>query len=99
MSQDNWIKLDRTQFRALRIALGCMRSTPTNALLSEAGELPLELRRHWLSAKYSLKHLALDQSLVAKKLLTFYYLYNEGPRYWNNYKAPPIIEGFDLALQ
>lgn len=37
-------RLDRVQNRALRLCLGAMRTTPINALLVEAGELPLHLR-------------------------------------------------------
>ena len=98
-SKANWRKLDRFQFQALRMVLGCMRSTPTNVLLSETGEWPIEIRRFWICTKFTLKHLALNNSLIAKKLLNFYQLYNEEPRYWRNVKCPPILEGIDLALQ
>lgn len=36
-------KLDRIQFRALRISIGAIKTTSTNALLVEAKELPLYL--------------------------------------------------------
>lgn len=38
-------RLDKVQNSALRIAMGCMRTTPIPILLSEAGESPLGLRR------------------------------------------------------
>lgn len=41
--------LDRIQFRALRWALGCRMSTPTNIILVEAREPPLHLRWLYLS--------------------------------------------------
>ena len=47
--------LDRAQFGALRVALGCMRTTPTSVLLSEAGELPLSLGRSLLSGRFILR--------------------------------------------
>ena len=48
--------LDRAQFGALRVALGCMRTTPTSVLLSEAGESPLSLRRSLLSGRFILRN-------------------------------------------
>ena len=98
-SKKNWNKINSMQFQALRIALGLMRSTPTNVLLSEAGEVPISIRRHMICAKFSLKHLMLENSLVKKNLLNFYSLYNEEPTYWRNVEAPCILEGLDLAMQ
>ena len=37
--------LDTLQYAALREAIGVRTSTPTNALLVECGEPPLEMRR------------------------------------------------------
>ncbi len=48
-------KLDKIQFRALRISIGAVKTTPTNALLVEAYELPLYLRRSKLSLVYWVK--------------------------------------------
>ena len=47
--------LDRVQFGALRVTLGCIRTTPTSALLSEAGDPPLSLRRSLLSGRFLLR--------------------------------------------
>lgn len=44
-SKKNQYKLDNVQFEALRLVTGCMRSTPTNLLLSECAEMALEYRR------------------------------------------------------
>ena len=87
------------QFQALRIALGLMRSTPTNVLLSEAGEVPTSIRRHMICTKFFLKHLMQENSLVKKNLLKFYALYNKEPTYWRNTEAPSILEGLHLAIQ
>ncbi|XP_044745335.1 uncharacterized protein LOC123307183 [Coccinella septempunctata] len=46
------IKLDRVQFSVIRTALGLMKSSPTNIILAESGELPLQSRRLWLAMKY-----------------------------------------------
>lgn len=48
-------KLNRIQFQALRLVLGALRSTPTNALLAETGELPLKLRFKLLAEKFIIK--------------------------------------------
>lgn len=49
-------KLERIQFQALRIAIGAMRSSPTNALLIEAGEPPIMARTMYLASKQILKY-------------------------------------------
>lgn len=45
-------RLDRIQYRALRICLGATKTTHVNALLVEANEIPLSLRRLKLSLVY-----------------------------------------------
>ena len=47
--------LDRAQYEALRVALGCMRSTPIAELLSEVSEPPLGLRRSLLGGRFILR--------------------------------------------
>jgi len=60
-------RLDRIQYRALWICLGASKTTPVNALLVEANEMPLSLRRVKLSLvylsslkSYTGKHIAKD---------------------------------------
>ncbi len=48
-------KLQRVQATALRICLGAPRTTPTEAVLTEAGETPLNIRQEMLAAKYMFK--------------------------------------------
>jgi len=45
-------KIDRLQYRALRVCIGAIKSTPTNAILIETGETPLKLRREKLALAY-----------------------------------------------
>ena len=45
-------KLERIQFKAIRIALGAIKTTPTNALLIESEESPFSLRYIKLSLTY-----------------------------------------------
>ncbi|CAH2208082.1 jg18039, partial [Pararge aegeria aegeria] len=44
--------LNRTQYRSLRIILGAMKSSPTNALQVECVDPPLHLRRQYLCDRY-----------------------------------------------
>lgn len=46
---------DRIQFRALRLSIGAIKTTPTNALLVKAKELALELRHSKVSLAYWVK--------------------------------------------
>ena len=48
--------LDRSQYEALRVALGYMRSTPIAVFLSEASEPPLGLRRYLLGGRFFLRN-------------------------------------------
>ena len=48
-------KIDRLQYRALRICTGLMKTTPINAVLIEAGETPLAIRRDKFSLTYWVK--------------------------------------------
>lgn len=61
-------KLDKIQFAALRICLGAMHSTPTNALLAESGEPPLHIRRQFLCNKFILKNLSIINNPIIFKL-------------------------------
>uniref|UniRef100_A0A8C9Z4M2 ribonuclease H n=1 Tax=Sander lucioperca TaxID=283035 RepID=A0A8C9Z4M2_SANLU len=62
-------KINRLQYRALRVCIGAIKSTPINAILIEAGETPLELRReklalaYWISLKGSGKENPTKESI------------------------------------
>ena len=45
-------KIERMQYKALRIALGAFKTTPTSALLVESKEAPIHLRYEQLSLTY-----------------------------------------------
>lgn len=93
-SQQNLNRLDRVQYRALRIILGAMKSSPIPSLLAETGELPLKWRRIWLAEKYILKHSSLTNSTIFKSLLNLY----KNQHQIKNYINFPILEGLDKAL-
>lgn len=86
------LKLDRTQYQAIRTALGLMRSTPINILLSEGGEYPLSYRRSLLSMRYIAKVFSYANP-IRSLLQELYDTYIRDPQFWPNTKIPPIIEG------
>nr|CAH7757317.1 unnamed protein product [Callosobruchus chinensis] len=97
-SKANWNKLNRVQYQALRIVIGCMRSTPIRALLSESAEVPLEVRRRWLAAKLASKILSRTDDKITNELINMYTLFAENPQYWRNISTPAIVEGTDLII-
>lgn len=62
-------RLDSIQYRALRICMGAVKSTPVNALMVEANEMPLELRRKKLSLIYWKKMESYSGSHIGKEVL------------------------------
>jgi ribonuclease HI len=90
-------KIDRIQYKALRCCLGALRSTPTNALLVEASEPPLHLRRQMLTQRYTLDRLLILGHPVITKLAHITPRILTEP-YWNNKKTPLLITSFtDLS--
>ncbi|XP_018364089.1 PREDICTED: RNA-directed DNA polymerase from mobile element jockey-like [Trachymyrmex cornetzi] len=55
---ENFVKLLRIQYKAIRKAMGYRISTPINAMLSEAREPPLHLRFSYITSKYIYKAMA-----------------------------------------
>lgn len=51
-SKEHFGKLDQIHFRALRLSIGAAQTMPMNALLVEADEPPLHLRRTKWSLAY-----------------------------------------------
>ena len=46
------LQSDRLQYKALRLCIGAVKSSPINAVLIEAGETPLEIRREKLALSH-----------------------------------------------
>jgi len=61
-----FLKLQRQQFRIIRVALGLRQSTPINVLLAEACEPPLNLRFSMLTSRYIYRSLARNSSLIVR---------------------------------
>ena len=62
-------KLDRIQSRALRISIGAVKTTPINAMLVEANELPLYLRRIKLAMAFWVKLKGSGEEIPAVNVL------------------------------
>lgn len=87
------VKLDRIQYKALRLVLGAFKSTPTCALLAECNEPPLHLRRRYLAHKFVLKNLSISNNKLCIKLASLASLNLTIP-YWQNKKAPLLADVF-----
>lgn len=66
----NLALLDKLQYKGLRICLGAMTSSPTNALLVEASEMPLHIRRTMLCDRYILQRMSNTNHPLIKKCET-----------------------------
>lgn len=97
-AKSNLIVLDRVQCRAIRICIGCMRSSPVFAILSEAQELPLKYRRMYLASKFLIKleyfskvdHLNKLSSLTAECLTN---------SFWFKKSNPPLVDAFLVSKE
>lgn len=59
--------LERVQYAALRIGLGCLRTTPTNVFLHLASVPPLKFRRLYLTERYVTKIASQERNMVFPK--------------------------------
>ncbi|XP_026476392.1 uncharacterized protein LOC113382043 [Ctenocephalides felis] len=87
--------LDKIQYRCLRICIGAMKSTPTNVLLLESEEMPLEIRRKLLCDKYILKNIINNESVLNYKLMEIWRCIDRST-YWINKKVPDILTSFQF---
>lgn len=83
-------KLDIIQSKSLRIVLGCMRSTPTNALQVESGDPPLPLRRQYLADKFMFKSFLNAKHKLLPKLSTLDNLCRRSS-YWSHKDIPLVL--------
>lgn len=60
--------MDTVHHASFRVALGCMSSTPSTVVLSEASENPLSFRRSLLANTFILRNFCWDNSPLANKL-------------------------------
>nr|CAH7728846.1 unnamed protein product [Callosobruchus chinensis] len=65
-SNTNLLVIDRIQYKAIRICLGVIKSSPCCALLAEAQEPPLKFRRRYMARKQMLKYRSFNTFLANK---------------------------------
>ena len=87
------LKIDRLQYKAVRIITGALSSTPTNALLAETGELPLSLRRLHLAEKFIIKNIFTQNDFLVNKINKVS-LDNLTNSYWVHKNSPPLADAF-----
>lgn len=67
-SQTNLAFLDRIQYNVFRFVLGCMSTTPIYFFLTESGEVPLYLRRLYLTERFVARNASWTDSPLRSKL-------------------------------
>ncbi|KAJ8919751.1 hypothetical protein NQ315_006280 [Exocentrus adspersus] len=88
-------KLDKTQYQALRVITGCMRSTPTNVLLAECAEPSLEVRRNLLATKFILNIRSTENHPLAKILRALKPYCDRKEGYWRSRDTPYPIQAMN----
>ena len=81
------------QFKAIRISIGAMQSSPCPAILAEAQEPPLKLRRQFLADKTLIKIRSINPNNILNSIntLNFEDLTN---KYWIHKNSPPLVNAF-----
>ena len=81
------LKLDRLQYRAIRVITGNMRCTPVYTLEVESGVLPLAYRRKQLALQYFGKTCRIKDHLIGRLYQDYYhYAFFDVRPY-----APPVV--------
>ncbi|XP_073979864.1 uncharacterized protein [Rhodnius prolixus] len=97
-------RVDKIQYKALRSALGALISTPINALLVEAREFPLNIRRKILASRFITNRLCVNSKPVIRKISNFACTVFTH-KYWLRKKDPILVgvftelSGHSLSLQ
>lgn len=86
-------KLNSIQYKALRIVLGAMKSSPINAMQVECGEPPLEFRRQYLCDKFIFRSFQFLNHPLFLKLQNLSELVDNSP-YWFHKKIPCMVVSF-----
>ncbi|XP_072395123.1 uncharacterized protein [Diabrotica undecimpunctata] len=84
-------RLDKSQYKSIRIITGCMRSTPIHALLGKSGQIPLKYRWEWLNSKFLLKNLMLINSPIISALNQLQISIQSNHNYWNKKSIPLLV--------
>lgn len=90
-------KLDKIQLSCLRIVIGCMKSSPSNAVQVESCDPPLALRRQYLCDRFISKVFTSSAHPLRTRLEALQ-RWTCPPRspYWVNKEPPLLIKSFNL---
>lgn len=86
-------RLDRIQAQCLRIILGCMKSSPTNAIQVECAEPPLALRRQYLASRFWARVITKSAHPLIGKVHTLDSLCSTS-NYWKHKEVPLFLKSF-----
>nr|CAI5839845.1 unnamed protein product [Callosobruchus analis] len=86
-------KIERVQYKALRLVTGAMKPTLVQALLAECNEPPLFLRRRYLAQKAVCKIMANNDNSMLKKI-SHLSVQNLTNKYWIHKNSPPLTDAF-----
>lgn len=87
------LKENKVQFQAITVAMGYMKPTPTNILLTESEEIPQEERRLSLTLKFIAKVVSYD-SYVENPFQKLHLSYITFPP---EHSIFPILKSFHMA--
>lgn len=85
-------KIDTLQLQSLRIALGCMRSTPNNVTLAEAAEMNMDHRRKILAVNFLSKILTINNHPLTPLIYKIKALCSKNANYWRNKENPCLVQ-------
>lgn len=85
--------LDKIQYKSLRLVIGAMKSSPTNALQLECADPPLSIRRQFLSDKYVTKIIQCSSHPLVSKLRSLAELITTSP-YWSHKDPPCLVKSY-----
>lgn len=85
-------KLDKVQYRCLRVIIGAMKSSPTNALQVECSDPPLKFRRQYLSDRFFFNIVQLTGHPLVNILSSLASLISSS--YWTHKDLPCLVKSF-----
>ncbi|XP_026471583.1 uncharacterized protein LOC113375849 [Ctenocephalides felis] len=91
-------KLEKIQYKCLRLCIGAMISTPTNALLVECGEMPLHSRFQYLSDKFVLKKYQVQNNRTIENIKNVA-IDTLTSDYWRNRPKPSLVYSYIKVIE
>jgi ribonuclease HI len=87
-------KIDKIQFKSLRLISGCMSSTPTNILQVENVDPPLHIRRQQQADFFFIKRIRFQNHPILSKIQHLHSICNNLPS-WRNKKHPALSLSYE----